>query len=320
MSGDEVADGRVALRHPGTFVEQPCCFKEWAQIDFDHRKSEARCEVARSIEPGFGAPVAEKFPIRRARHGNARSHRKRARRAERQRFRGGIGGIGAGDRTKRSPGVVGGQREDRDAIERTAGRHDARIRHQAETRLQSDDVVEARRHAARAGGIRAERKRHKAGSHRNRRTRARSAGDEFRVVRIAGNAVGRADADQAGRELVEIGLADHDSARRLEALDDRCVAFRPIGIGGAARSGGKPSDVDIVLDGNRNAIERTVGSALDRKRPGFGGDFGLAAERNEDGFVPMGANALIAAGNRIRRGRCAGPMRRDNFNDRLSHR
>ena len=92
-------------------------------------------------------------------------------------------------------------------------------RDQAEARLQADDVVEPGRHAAGAGGVGAERERHEAGGHRDRRAGARAAGDERRVERIARHAIGRAHADQAGGELVEIGLADDDGAGRAQPRD-----------------------------------------------------------------------------------------------------
>ena len=45
-------------------------------------------------------------------------------------------------------------------------------------------------------------------------------GTKAGVERIARHAVGRAHADQAGRELVEIGLADDDGAGIDQALHD----------------------------------------------------------------------------------------------------
>src|SRR5690349_24005244 len=57
------------------------------------------------------------------------------------------------------------------------------------------------------------------------RSRAGAAGDESWLDRVARHAVGRADADKAGRELVEVGLADDDGAGRAQPRHGRCVLF-----------------------------------------------------------------------------------------------
>ncbi|KAH2820819.1 hypothetical protein KXV85_003025, partial [Aspergillus fumigatus] len=105
-------------------------------------------------------------------------------------------------------------REHRDAIQRAAGRHQACGRDQAEARLEADDVVEHGRYTAAARGVGAECERHQSGRYGDARPRARSARNEIGTYRIDGNAVGRADADEPGGELVEIGLADDDGAGR----------------------------------------------------------------------------------------------------------
>ena len=87
--------------------------------------------------------------------------------------------------TREHPRRVGdGQREDRDAIEAAARRHDAARADEPRRRLQPDDVVEARRHAARAGGVGAERERHVAARDRDGRSRARAAADALGVERV----------------------------------------------------------------------------------------------------------------------------------------
>ena len=101
-------------------------------------------------------------------------------------------------------------------------------------------------------------KRHQAGGHGDGRARARAAGDVVRIERIARHAVGRAHADQAGRELVEVGLADHDRARRDEPLHDLGRLLRLVGEARAGGGGGEARDVDIVLHRERDAEQRQV--------------------------------------------------------------
>ena len=74
--------------------------------------------------------------------------------------------------------------------------------------------------------------------------------------RIARDAIGRAHADEAGRELIEIGLADDDRAGALEPLDDEGRRLRLVGEGGTGGGGRQAGDVDIVLDDERDAEQR----------------------------------------------------------------
>ena len=101
--------------------------------------------------------------------------------------------------------------------------------------------------------IGAERQRHQAGGNRDRRSRTRSARNQIGADRIDGDAVGRTDADEAGRELVEIGLADDDRAGRPQLCDRRRILRRRIGESRAGRRGRQALRVDIVFNGNRDA-------------------------------------------------------------------
>ena len=85
----------------------------------------------------------------------------------------------------------------------------------------ADEAIERRRHAAGAGGVGAEGEGDEPRRHRHGRAGARSAADIGAVVDAAGRAVGTARPDQAGGELVEVGLAHDDRAGRLQAFDDR---------------------------------------------------------------------------------------------------
>ncbi len=65
-------------------------------------------------------------------------------------------------------------------------------------------------------------------------------------------AVGRAGADQAGGELVEVGLAHADRTGIDQLLHRRGVLQRPRLEGRAGGGGGEAGDVDVVLDRERH--------------------------------------------------------------------
>ena len=138
------------------------------------------------------------------------------------------------------------QREHRNVIERAAGRHHAR-RHESEPRLQSADDVEACRHPPGTCRVGAERARHDPPRDRDGRARARAAGNKIGADRVARDAVGRADTDEAGRELIEIGLADDDRSGGPKPGDSRRIANGPIGVGRAAGVGLTPATSMLSL-------------------------------------------------------------------------
>ena len=90
----------------------------------------------------------------------------------------GIARVVAGHDGKRRVGIVDvSANTDTQSSDRQAGTTpwvDTRPR----LRLEPDDVVEARRHAARSGRVGAERERHEAGRHRDGGARARAARDQ----------------------------------------------------------------------------------------------------------------------------------------------
>ena len=55
--------------------------------------------------------------------------------------------------------------------------------------------------------------------------------------------------------MIQVGLADGDGAGVHQRLHHRGTGFRPAGVRGAARGGGETRQVDVVLDGERNAVE-----------------------------------------------------------------
>ena len=113
--------------------------------------------------------------------------------------------------------------------------------------------------------------------------RARAARDELRIERVARHAIGRAHADEPGRELIEIGLAD-DQSRRPPAAARPQVASAAglIGEGRTGRGGRQARDVDVVLDRDRDAVKRALRASLARERTRLGDHFGFVAQRDED--------------------------------------
>ena len=129
---------------------------------------------------------------------------------------------------------------------------------------------------------------------RGRRTRTRSAGNKIGPQRVARNAIGRAHADQAGGELIEVGLAYDDGAGPLQPLDDEGRALRPIGEGGTRRGGRQAGDIDIVFDGEGNAPQRLALGPRCLQRLGGGKRFGLGPQRNEQRRIGVLGDARVS--------------------------
>jgi hypothetical protein len=190
-------------------------------------------------ECGRRVLVADEKPLIRAGNAQPNPARQRRQRRRRERAAQSVLLVETARRLKDREGVGDVERKDRDRIERSAGRDDAG----------------RREHAPRSRRVGAKRKRNEAGADGGRRARARSSGYEICALRVARNAVGRTNANEAGRKLVEIRLADNDRARAFEPLDDERRLFGAIGEGGTGRRRRKPGCVDVVLDDKRDAIE-----------------------------------------------------------------
>ena len=310
--GEKIADDKIAFGDPRALVEQPRGLIKRLQIEFDQRGAE-RCPALKRLAIGFlrGA-VAEENQLAVARHAETEFFGKRGHCSERPVARKRIGAVGSCHRRQRGHCVVDGEREHRNAVQRPACRHQTGVGDQPEARLQSDDVVEHRGHAARTCRVGAECERHQAGGNRNRRSRTRPARNQIGANRIDGNAIGRADADQTGGELVEIGLADDDGAGRAQFCHRRRILRGRIGEGRAGRRGRQALRVDIVLHGNRHAIQRKRRRVLRGQRFGLRQRLLLVAQTDEHGRVVIGADALIAARNSLRRGHGRGAVRGDD--------
>jgi hypothetical protein len=148
--------------------------------------------------------------------------------------------------------------ENRDTVIGFAGRHHAVGADHPDRGFDSDDALQARGHAPRARSVGADRDVGLAGGDRDRRSRAGSAADEFGPAAVGHRAVGRAGADQARRELVEVGLPDDDRARRPQRRHDGRVTVGPIRELRAGRGGGQPGGVDVVLHREPDTGQRAL--------------------------------------------------------------
>ena len=153
-------------------------------------------------------------------------------------------------------------RQDRNAVERTARRHHASRAQEAARRLDADEVIERRRDPAGSCGIGPEREANLPECDRDRRAAARSPAHVVRVERVGDRSLRGARADEPRRELIEMGLADADRTSLLEPLDDRRRVARCIGERRASGGRRKAGDVDVVLDRERNAVQRKRSARL----------------------------------------------------------
>ncbi len=313
----QILDHEIALGDPRPLIEQPRRLVERLEVELDQLSAERGPALQRIAVSGFRLPVAEEDQLSVARHAEAQIRGERRDRAERPVARERIGLVWTRHHGERQRGVVDGQSEYRDAVERAACRHQASSRDHAEARLQPDDVVEHRRHPAAAGGVRAQRQRHESGTDRDRRARARAAGNEILADRISGDAIRRAHADEAGCELVEIGLADDDRAGRAQALHRGQIMRRRIREGRAGRGGRKSQRVDIVLHRDRHAVERQAGGIPCGKLLGLRDRVLLVAQADEDCGIVVIADALIGSRDGLRRRDRARAMRGHNRGDRF---
>ncbi len=149
-----------------------------------------------------------------------------------------------------------GRGKERDAVERAACRHDTGRRQQPLGAFQADEIVQRRGHAAGAGRIGAERKGRDAERHRQRRSRTRPARRILRQYAIAALAVRRARAVETRRELIEIRLAERNCAERNQLSDERRRLRGRVGERGARGGGRDAGEVDVVLQRERNAVQR----------------------------------------------------------------
>jgi len=136
---------------------------------------------------------------------------------------------------------------------------------------------------------------------------------------LRGTTVGRAHADEAGGELVEIGLANDEGAGSSQARHRGRIVGRVEAESRTGRRGRQAGDVDIVLDREGHAVERQIFVARGFERLGLGQHLGFVAQGDEQRRIGVGADAGKSPGDGLRRGHGAGPVRCHDVEDGLSH-
>ena len=266
----KLADGGGALGDPRAGIEQLGRNQERGEVDLDQRSAEADGTLQGLVVDRPRGVVAEELALVGRQHadfeaGEAPTGPLPLLAGER------VGRVETGGRLEHQRSVRRGQREDRDAVQRAARRHQAPGRDHALGRLEADDVAERRRHAAGACRVGAKCESHQAGGDRDSGARTGAAWNEGRIEGIAGDAIGCAHADQAGRELVEVGLADQDGAGGDQPVDDGRGPLGRVGEFGAGGRGGQAGHINIVLGREWDAPERAtirLGHGLQCRRPG----------------------------------------------------
>ena len=163
-----------------------------------------------------------------------------------------------GDGGVQQRGVEHGAAERSGLVEGGRERDQPVTRHRAVGRLVADDAGDGRGLADRAAGVGANRQRGLVGGDGCAGATAGAAGDPAQVPRVVGREVGRVLGGRAHRELVHVGLAEHDDAGRLDPAADRRVPRRYPALQDLRAGGGRDAFGDYdVLHGQRNAGQRT---------------------------------------------------------------
>ena len=142
--------------------------------------------------------------------------------------------------------------------------------------------------------------------HRYRRAATRPAGHEVGVQGIARGRMGRAKADEASGELVEIGLADQDRTRGQQARDARGGLGRHEGEVRTGRCSGQAGDVEIILDREGHAPERFFGRVEGPERRRGCESLCLGQQGEEDTRIIDGGESPVGLGQDFSRAEAAG--------------
>ncbi len=188
----------------------------------------------------------------------------------------GILGIGAGHEIEGKRDIADRFPHRADGVVVGIERHHAGPARQPARRANGGERRKRRRVRQRVAGVGAEAKRSQAGGDGGGAAAARARGAERRIVGVADRAADRADAEIAERELVEVGLAEHDGAALLHAGGDARIEPRPM-IDQRQRAAGRGQlhGVDVVLEDDRHAVKRAARAA--------GSALGIASARVGDG-------------------------------------
>ena len=166
----------VSLRDPWALVERLRDFGERLEVKLDDPGAE-RCgklNVARERVRGGG--VIEELPLIRAGNPQANPAWERGERRVGKRAAVSISLVESARRLKDCEGVGDIASENRDGVERPAGRDDAGRGKSAERRFETHNAIKRRGHAPRSRGVGAECKRNKAGANGNGRAGAGPSG------------------------------------------------------------------------------------------------------------------------------------------------
>ncbi len=171
---------------------------------------------------------------------------------------GAVARVMAGDCFQKEGGVKNVMCEGADLIQRAAVGDQAEARHAAIGWLEADDAAQAGGQANGAAGVGAKGQGRHASRHRRGRAAAGAARYAFQVPGIARHLVSAVLGGRAHGELVEIGLAQENRIRLAQFADDMGIIRRhEVFENLAAAGGGLPLGAQNVLDGDRNAGERT---------------------------------------------------------------
>ena len=202
-------------------------------------------------------------------------HRTRRRLGELDGQRQRIADVGAGDGEQ--PGADVGDAAGHHALDGHQLEHDRLldrgqrrgVRHDARRRLDRGDAAAVGRVAQRAADVVAEPERAHPAGQRRALAAARSAGGDGRVPRVAGQAAQRRVGVHAQAEVGQVGPGERDRPGRPHAArrpGRRSAAMRVLERRHAVGRG-RAGDVDVLLDGDRHAVERRRGRRR-RRRPG----------------------------------------------------
>jgi hypothetical protein len=152
--------------------------------------------------------------------------------------------------------VVHAARHHAGGVEGRRDRHQPFVGPAVHGRAKADQPAVRGRHAHRAARVGADGRRRGAQPEQRRVAAAGAARDARRIERVARRPEGVVVPGDALRPLVQVGLAEHQRAGVQQALRHARVNARPVvGHPRAARGGRHAGDVDVVLEGQRHAMQ-----------------------------------------------------------------
>ncbi len=248
-----IANGDSAFGHPRALIQLCRQVRKGAEVNLDQLCAKRAPLLERCLIGCLHLRVVEELGI--GRYGQFRPDRQADRRATGVGAAVGVAGIEAAGDGGDCLGVGNSQGEYRDAIEGSAGRYQSGIGQPAAGRFETDDIVEAGRHAAGPGGVGAERKGYQTTGDHTGGAGAGAAADVTGVEAVADGAIRGTGADQAGGELVQIGLANQNGSCRAQAGNDGGIGTSLVSEGRAGGSGVPASCVDVVLYREGDAVQ-----------------------------------------------------------------